>query len=77
VALYALAYYLSGAAFNWGAALAVLAVPLTGAVLGALALIFPGHEHDRSLRRRVAWGGIAAALASAVVLFVCLIAVAS
>jgi hypothetical protein len=77
IVLYALAYYLSGTAYSWGTALAVLAVPLMGAVVGMLALVFPGHGHDRSLRRRVAWGGIAASLASAVVLLVWLNAVAS
>jgi hypothetical protein len=58
-----------GSGSGWGGAFAVLAVPVSGAVLGVvlgvLALVFPGDGHDRSLRRRVAWGGIAASLASA------------
>lgn len=75
VALYALAYYLSGTAYGWGTILAIVAVPLAGAVLGVLALVFPGHGHDRSLRRRVAWSGIAASVASAAgVLWMCLAA---
>ncbi|HET7243339.1 MAG TPA: hypothetical protein VFJ07_00790 [Streptosporangiaceae bacterium] len=75
--LYALAYDLSGTVYDWGTALAILAMPLTGAALAVLALVFPGHGHDRSLRRRMAWGGIAASLVSALVLLLWLNAVTS
>ena len=54
-----------GTTYGWGDVPFVLAVPLTGAVLGVLALVFPGHGHVRAKRRRLAWGGIAASLTSA------------
>lgn len=58
-----------GQAYDTGFLLEVLSLPLScailGLVLGVLALGFPGHGHDRSLRRRVAWAGIAGALAFA------------
>lgn len=34
-------------------------------VFGVLALVFPGHGHNRGLRRFLAWGGIAISLAFA------------
>lgn len=54
-----------GTTYGWGDAPYLLPVPLTGAVFGVLALVFPGHGHDRRMRRRLAWVGIAASLASA------------
>jgi hypothetical protein len=64
-ALVALAQPPPGTTYGWGDAPYLLAVPLTGAVFGVLALVFPGHGHDRPLRRRLAWVGIAASLTSA------------
>jgi hypothetical protein len=56
-----------GQAYDTGFALGVLALPLScgvlGLALGVLALVFPGQGHDHSLRRRLAWVGIGAALA--------------
>lgn len=60
---------LLGAGSDLGYAIGVLSVILSlavvGMICGVLALVFPGHGHDRSLRRRVAGGGVAASLIGA------------
>jgi hypothetical protein len=59
---------------GWGDVFGACAVTLPGTVFGVLALVFPGHGHDRSGRRFLAWVGIATSLISTA--FLCLLLLA-
>jgi hypothetical protein len=59
---------------GWADVSAALAVTLPGTVFGVLALALPGHGHDRSERRHLAWAGMAASLISTAVLCLILLA---